>query len=349
MKVLVTGGAGFIGSHVAEYYAKKGWDVVVLDNLSRGETLPKADRRRDVVMYNWNYLGRFENIDLVRGDVRDAGTVERLVSDVDTVIHAAAQVAVTSSVRDPRTDFDVNTLGTFNVLEAARRAGTDPSIIYCSTNKVYGGNVNRIPVREEEERYVFDDPDYRRGIPETFPIDRCEHTPYGCSKLAGDLYAQDYARVYGLRTGVFRMSCVYGTRQFGNEDQGWVAHFTISTLRGMPLTIFGDGKQVRDVLYVGDLIRAFESFLVRCNSLKGEVFNIGGGVENTASLLELLDLLERLTGKRSRVIYDEWRPGDQKVYVSDVSKAREALGWVPRIGVEKGLKELTTWISNNIP
>lgn len=339
MKILVTGGAGFVGSHVSEYYAKKGDEVIVLDNLSRGETLKTADRRESSINYNWNHLKNVENIELAKGDIRKEDEIIKAVEGVDAVIHAAAQVAVTSSVNDPRMDFEINALGTFNVLEAARKSENDPAVVYCSTNKVYGENVNQVPVKEEGTRHVFDGID---GVPETLSIDLCEHTPYGCSKLAGDLYVQDYAELYGLKTAVFRMSCIYGTRQFGNEDQGWVAHFVISTVMGKPLTIYGDGKQVRDILYVSDLVRACDIFLE--SNKKSGVYNIGGGPKNTISLLELLDLLEEETGKRSEITFSTWRPSDQKVYISDITKAKKELGWEPKIEPKEGIKELIEWI-----
>jgi CDP-paratose 2-epimerase len=339
MKILVTGGAGFVGSHVSEYYAKKGDEVIVFDNLSRGETLKTADRRESSINYNWNHLKNIENIELVKGDIRKEDEIIKAAEGVDAVIHAAAQVAVTSSVNDPRMDFEINALGTFNVLEAARKSENDPAVVYCSTNKVYGENVNQVPVKEEDTRYVFDGID---GVPETLSIDLCEHTPYGCSKLAGDLYVQDYAELYGLKTAVFRMSCIYGTRQFGNEDQGWVAHFVISTVMGKPLTIYGDGKQVRDILYVSDLVRACDIFLE--SNKKSGVYNIGGGPKNTISLLELLDLLEEETGKRSEITFSTWRPSDQKVYISDITKAKKELGWEPKIEPKEGIKELIEWI-----
>jgi CDP-paratose 2-epimerase len=339
MKILVTGGAGFVGSHVSEYYAKKGDEVIVFDNLSRGETLKTADRRESSINYNWNHLKNVENIELVKGDIRKGDEIIKAAEGVDAVIHAAAQVAVTSSVNDPRMDFEINVLGTFNVLEAARKSKNDPAVVYCSTNKVYGENVNQVPVKEEDTRYVFDGID---GVPETLSIDLCEHTPYGCSKLAGDLYVQDYAELYGLKTAVFRMSCIYGTRQFGNEDQGWVAHFVISTVMGKPLTIYGDGKQVRDILYVSDLVRACDIFLE--SNKKSGVYNIGGGPKNTISLLELLDLLEEETGKRSEITFSTWRPSDQKVYISDITKAKKELGWEPKIEPKEGIKELIEWI-----
>ena len=342
-KVLVTGGAGFIGSHVAEFYAQKGCDVTVFDNLSRAQLLGKGNRN---IMYNWGYLKNYHNVKLVKGDITNLEQLEKACNDVEAIVHTAAQTAVTMSLTDPQTDFSTNTLGTFNVLEVARKSESNPAVIYCSTNKVYGDNVNKINIVENKTRYVFENK-FKNGIPETFPIDLCEHTPYGCSKLAGDLYVQDYSRTYGLKTAVFRMSCIYGTRQFGVEDQGWVAWFTIATITGTPITIYGNGKQVRDVLYVSDLVDAYDAFLQRRNELSGEVFNLGGGSENTLSLLELLDMLETLTGKRSKVIFSDWRPSDQKVYISNISKAKEKLGWTPKNSPKIGVEKLVNWFLEN--
>ncbi len=339
MKILVTGGAGFIGSHVAEYFSSKGDEVVAFDNLKRGEILG----RRMSIEHNVQFVRSLNNVSFIKGDIRDFSLLREVCKDVDVIVHAAAQVAVTTSLKNPREDFEINVLGTFNVLEAARL--NDCSIIYCSTNKVYGSNVNKIPLIEQEKRYKFADERFRNGIPEDFPTDMCElHTPYGCSKLAGDIYTQDYGHVYGLKTAVFRMSCIYGERQFGVEDQGWIAWFAIATLLNKPITIYGDGKQVRDVLYVKDLVKAFDLFLE--NNLRQEVFNIGGGPENTLSLLELLDLLEEITGVRSTVRYANWRLGDQKVYISDITRAKERLGWKikirPREGISKMIEGIRT-------
>ena len=344
--VLVTGGAGFVGSHAVEYYAERGASVTALDNLSRVETLETADQSRNTAAYNWEYLEReYPSVDLVRADIRDEERIEDMVEGHDAVVHTAGQVAVTASLSDPRNDFEVNAEGTFNVLEAARKADSDPAVVVASTNKVYGNNVNDVPVREAEHRYWYDDPDFEEGIPESLSIDGCEHTPYGTSKLAADLYVQDYAARNELRAAAFRMSCIYGPRQFGNEDQGWVAHFAISTVNGEPLTIFGDGKQVRDVLYVKDLIRAYDAFLSDPDD-KPAVYNMGGGSENTTSLLEFLDLLEAKTGERTDVTFDEWREGDQKVYVSDISRARERLGWEPRVDFDDGIERFLEWYEN---
>jgi len=340
--LVVTGGGGFVGSYTAQHFAKDGWKVLAFDNLSRTELLGGKPGPIPPT-YNWERLGRLEGVRRVQGDVRRPEDLKPVVEGADAIVHTAAQVAVTSSLADPRTDLEVNLLGTFNVLEAARRSRSEPRLIFCSTNKVYGDNVNRIPVREGDSRYVYDDPTYRNGIPTDFSIDACEHTPYGVSKLAADLYVQDFARTYGLKTAVFRMSCIYGEGQSGNEDQGWVAHFVISILKGRPLTIYGDGKQVRDVLHVRDLVRAFHAALQTDRAMRGGVFNIGGGPDNTASLLEIVHLMKRLTGKEAPLAFAEWRPGDQKVYISDITQAKDTFGWRPEIPPEDGVARLADW------
>ena len=339
--ILVTGGAGFVGSHVAEFYALGGHRVVVFDNLSRAQLLQRSEANS---RYNCTYLRRYPSVRMIEGDVRNLEQLESAVEGVDAVVHTAAQTAVTTSLKDPVTDFEVNALGTLNVLEAIRRSKGDVSLVGCSTNKVYGGNVNGIGIIEMDKRYSFLR-EYSKGVPEEFPIDRCEHTPYGCSKLAADAYIQDYAHTYGLRTAAFRMSCIYGERQFGVEDQGWLAWFTIATILGKPITIYGTGKQIRDVLYVGDLVRAFDAFIQG----KGDsgVFNIGGGPENALSLLELIDMLEGLTAKRPLLRFEGWRASDQKVYFSDISKAQRQLAWRPEVSPVEGVKKLVSWVQAN--
>lgn len=339
--LLVTGGAGFIGSHVVEYYAGRGWRVRVLDNLSRMRILGRSASER---LNNWDYVKSLDLVEAMPGDIRNADDVQRAVDGVDLIAHCAAQTAVTTSVVDPAQDFSTNLAGTFNVLEAARNSTRRPAIVFCSTNKVYGKNVNAVPIVASERRYSFG-ASLAHGVPETFGVDLCEHTPYGCSKLGADLYMQDYALLYGLKIGVFRMSCIYGTRQFGVEDQGWVAWFAIATLLGRPINIDGDGKQVRDTLYVTDLVRAYDAFVE--SDLPYGVFNVGGGPANTLSLLELLDLLEDATGKRSALAFRDWRPSDQKVYVSDIRKAAEQLSWTPQVAPREGVERVVAWVDEN--
>ena len=340
MKILVAGGAGFVGSHVAEHYAKQKNEVIVFDNLCRAKLLNKDEKNSK---YNWNYMEKNKNIKLVKGDIINYDEILQSSKNVDVIVHAAAQTAVTTSIVDPKQDFLTNALGTFNVLEAARKNDVK-TVVYCSTNKVYGENVNKINVIESDKKYDFEE-SFRKGINENFNIDLCEHTPYGCSKLTGDLYAQDYGHLYGIKTGVFRMSCIYGTRQFGVEDQGWVAWFTIATMLGKPITIYGDGKQVRDVLYVTDLVNIFDKFIG--SGKKSTVCNAGGGHKNTISLLELIDILKEITGKESKISFSEWRPSDQKVYISDISKAEKELNWEPKISPKEGVKKLVDWVNQN--
>lgn len=342
--ILITGGAGFIGSHAAEYFARNGWRVTVLDNLSRPEVRGLGVNTR---LYNWNYLSQFPNVFRVRGSVLNSVLLTRLVKDSRVVLHAAGQVAVTSSLTDPVTDFKTNALGTFNVLEASRKSGSVNTLLFCSTNKVYGENVNSIPVISTQTRYQFGKSKYLTGIAEDFSTDNCKHSPYGASKLSADTYVQEYGMTYGLKTGVFRMSCIYGDRQFGSEDQGWVAHFILSVMSNRPITIYGDGKQVRDVLYVDDLVKAYDAFIHRSNS--SIVVNMGGGNLNKTSLLDLLKLIEKKTGRVPRLKFSDWRNSDQKIYVSDISKAQRLLKWSPTIPLSEGVDNLIGWASTLKP
>ena len=340
MKILITGGAGMVGSHAAEFYALKGHDVTVLDNLMRSK-LFGYDRKS--VEYNWNYLAGYKNIKRVLGDIREEKDLKKVFTkDVDAVIHTAGQPGVGFSIDNPREDYSINAFGTFNVLEHVRKVSPRAAFVYCSTNKVYGENVSNLPLRETDKRYSFRNV---KGISESFNIDLAAHTPYGVSKYAGDIYTQEYAYAYGIKACVFRMSCIYGTRQFGFEDQGWLAHFIISNITDRPVTIYGNGKQVRDVLYVEDLIGAFDLFIR--SDIKTGVFNVGGGADNTISLLEFIEMVQKNTGKKMKMNFDNWRPSDQRVYVSDVSKIKNTLGWNPKIGLGKGIKKLVAWIGAN--
>ncbi|MFP8952156.1 NAD-dependent epimerase/dehydratase family protein [Natrialbaceae archaeon A-arb3/5] len=344
--VLITGGGGFIGSHVAEYYADRDTSVTVMDNLSREESYTECQSFDSITTYNWNHLqSEYPEIEFVKGDLRDAELVEELADGCDGIVHTGGQVAVTVSLADPRTDFEANALGTFNVLEAARKSSTDTAVVFASTNKVYGSNVNEIPVRETESQYWYDHAEFEAGVPESLSIDGCTHTPYGTSKLAADLYVQDYNQRNEVNAAVFRMGCIYGPRQFGTEDQGWIAHFAISALRDDPITIYGNGKQVRDVLYVTDLVRAYDAFL-QAPSERSGVYNIGGGPGHTTSLLEFLTLLEDELGSDIDISFEEWREGDQYVYVSDISRARDRLNWDPKIDFETGVRRLLDWLKS---
>jgi CDP-paratose 2-epimerase len=340
MKILVTGGAGMVGSHTAEYYAKKGCDVIALDNLMRSR-LFECDKKS--VEYNWNYLKKYKNIKRVVGDVRNPKDLARVMEKgLKAVIHTAGQPGVGFSIDDPSEDYSINAFGTFNVLEHVRKICPGAVFVYCSTNKVYGENVSNLRLKEEKTRYSFTG---MKAINEKFPVDLTPHTPYGVSKYVGDIYAQEYAHTYGIRTGIFRMSCIYGTRQFGFEDQGWLAHFIISNIMGRPVTIYGDGKQVRDVLYVEDLVRAYDMFIG--SGRDTEVFNIGGGVSNTISLLEFMKMIEKETGRQMKMSFSDWRPSDQKVYVSDIGKIGKELGWRPAVSAANGIVRLIEWVGSN--
>ncbi|HKB06306.1 MAG TPA: GDP-mannose 4,6-dehydratase [Gemmataceae bacterium] len=331
-RILVTGGAGFVGSNLVNALLRDGHHVTVFDALQRRGTEHNLDWLRER-----HPGGRLR---FIRGNVRDFAELSAAAADADVICHLAGQVAVTTSVEDPRTDYEVNALGTFNLLEAARLGGRRPVVVFTSTNKVYGG-MDDTAVVERDTRYEYSDLPF--GVPETQPLDF--HSPYGCSKGAADQYVRDYYRIYGLRTVVFRMSCIYGPRQFGNEDQGWVAHFLIAALTGKPITIYGDGKQVRDILYVDDLVRAFRLAIERIDVAAGQVFNIGGGPDNTMSVwAEFRELLADLKGEKVPARFGDWRPGDQPCYVSDIRKAKEVLGWEPKIDRETGVSKLWDWV-----
>jgi CDP-paratose 2-epimerase len=340
-KVVVTGGAGFIGFHTAQALLKDGCQVTVVDNLSRGRSSQQGNESAGKV--HWATLQSLPNVTAVTLDVRDSGALKSMMNDVDAIVHTAGQVAVTSSLINPQEDLEVNLLGTFNLLEAVRKSNSSPRMVFCSTNKVYGNNVNGIPIREFPSRYAYSGTEFEQGISEGFSVDHTQHTPYGTSKLAADLYFQDYAWTYGLKSTVFRMSCIYGENQQGTEDQGWVAHFVRSAVRRRPIQIYGDGKQVRDILHVSDLVRAFKAVLFRGGKSGGEVFNIGGGVENTISLLELVGILGDSVGSSIELRFGPWRDGDQRVYVSDIRKAMRQLDWSPQVVPSAGIARLLEW------
>ncbi len=332
MRALVTGGIGFIGTNLSHRLLCEGREVTLFDNISRAGVQENLD---------WLRAQHHDRMLFIEGDVRDFKAVENAMHGADVVFHLAAQVAVTTSVVNPLNDFSINAQGTLNVLEAARQRKPMPVVLYTSTNKVYGG-LEHLRVVERPTRYEFEN--LPHGVPETCTLDF--HSPYGCSKGAADQYVHDYHRIYGLPTIVFRMSCIYGPHQCGNEDQGWVAHFALTGLRGGHLTIFGDGKQVRDLLYVDDLV---ELMLRACTNIErtaGQVYNVGGGPKNMTSVwAELGEPLARLIGRTPSVEYAEFRPGDQRVYVSDIRKAQQHLGWVPKIGLMEGLQRMVEQLS----
>lgn len=336
-RYLITGGAGFIGSNYVDRLLGEGKQVTIYDNLSR------AGAESNLAWLREKHGA--DSFVLVTGDVRDEELLTAAARGAEVIAHLAGQVAVTTSVVEPREDFEINALGTFNMLEAARLSGSDPIVLYASTNKVYGG-MEDVEIAEEDSRYSY--VDLPQGVGEAYPLDF--HSPYGCSKGAGDQYVRDYARIYGLRTVVFRQSCIYGPRQFGIEDQGWVAWFIIATVLGKPITIFGDGKQVRDMLHVYDLVNVYQAAVNHIDTAAGQVYNIGGGAANTLSIWrEFGAMLEELRGEAIPVGWDDWRPGDQRVIVCDISKAEKELGWKPKIGVGEGVRQLYAWVTENRP
>ena len=331
----ITGGAGFIGSNYVSRLLERGEKVAIYDNLSR------AGAPRNLAWLREKFGDTA--FKLTVGDVRDAALLTVASREADVIIHLAAQVAVTTSVVKPREDFEINAQGTFNMLEAARLNDRKPVLLYASTNKVYGG-MEDVEVVEDATRWRY--ADLPLGCPETQPLDF--HSPYGCSKGAGDQYVRDYARIYDLPTIVLRQSCIYGPRQFGVEDQGWVAWMIIAAVTGHPLTIYGDGKQIRDVLHVDDLLNAYDASIEKISTVRGQVFNLGGGPDNTMSIwTEFGPLLEKLLGKPVLVKRGDWRPGDQKVFVADIRKAGRDLGWTPRISVKEGVGRLFNWVREN--
>lgn len=331
--VLITGGAGFVGTNLAHRLLSQGQQVVLYDNLSR----PGVEKNLEWLQETHGSL-----VSLRKADIRDFDSLQAAVRGVSQVFHFAAQVAVTTSLLEPFLDFEINARGTLNLLEAIRRQAEPPPLIFTSTNKVYG-HMAEVKLRERDGRYEPELQGLRRiGFSEERPLHF--HSPYGCSKGAACQYVQDYARTFGLKTVVFRMSCIYGPHQFGTEDQGWVAHFLIKALENSPITIYGDGKQVRDILFVEDLVDAFLAAQEHMESIHGDVFNIGGGPANTISLLELLKAIGELNSFAPRLHFSDWRTADQQYYVSDTRKFSQATGWKPKVGVRDGVAALYHWL-----
>ncbi|HSP08600.1 MAG TPA: GDP-mannose 4,6-dehydratase [Candidatus Dormibacteraeota bacterium] len=317
-RLLVTGGAGFLGVNAAVHFIEKGWHVTLLDNLSR----PGTERN-----LNWLLTRHPTEATFIKEDVRNAGALAEHVKDQDAILHLAGQVAVTTSLVDPNTDFDVNARGTLNVLEAVRLHNREAPLVFASTNKVYGKLEHN-----------------NGACKETQPIDF--HSPYGCSKGAADQYVRDYARCFQMNTVVLRQSCIYGAHQYGTEDQGWVAHFVHSILNGRALTIYGDGSQVRDLLDARDLSALYATVIEKIGQTRGEIYNVGGGTENQRNLLEVIRQIGELTNTKPQYTFADWREGDQAYYVSDISKAKNDLGWEPRIPFGRGLNDLIQWASS---
>jgi CDP-paratose 2-epimerase len=317
-RILITGGAGFLGVNAALHMITEGWHTTLLDNLSRPGT------ERNLKWLNSRYPS---DTTFIKEDVRNASALIDHVKNQDAILHLAGQVAVTTSLTDPNTDFDVNARGTLNVLEAARLHNPEAPFVFASTNKVYG---------KLDHSNV--------ACKETQPIDF--HSPYGCSKGAADQYVRDYARCFHMNTVVLRQSCIYGSHQYGTEDQGWVAHFVHSILNDRPLTIYGDGLQVRDLLDARDLSALYVAVIDGIDKTRGEIYNVGGGPPNQRNLLEVIDQIGELTHKKPEVSFADWREGDQTYYVSDITKVKRDLGWEPQVPFDQGLKDLVGWASS---
>jgi CDP-paratose 2-epimerase len=334
MRYLIFGGAGFIGSNYSEFLLKENYEITIIDNLSR------LTSRKNI-----EYLtSKYSNLNFIYGDIRsDFQTIRDYVERSDVVINLAAQVAVTTSLKDPRTDFDINILGTFNILESIRMFNPNVKFIFASTNKVYG-DLGLLKKVETDQSYHFDP--HIKGISEAQPLEL--YSPYGCSKGAADQYVLDYSRSYGLNTTVVRQSCIYGKMQYGIEDQGWVAWFTIASMQNKPLTIYGNGKQVRDILYCDDLINLYQRIIENSDISKGQAYNAGGGVENSISLLELIDVLKIKLKKPISYKFDKTRIGDQPIFISDNSKAQAELNWKPNKNISQGLDSMIEWLTENI-
>ena len=331
--ILVTGGAGFLGTNICEALATRGRQVVIFDNLSRPRVSENA---------RWLRMRHPQNLHVITGDVRDQTAVTEAVKGAAGVIHLAAQVAVTTSVVKPVEDFEINARGTLNLLEAVAHHCPEVPVLFASTNKVYGKLIGDDGFHRSGDRYVPSDPTRADGFSEKTPLSF--YSPYGCSKGVADQYVLDYARIFGLKTCVFRMSCLYGPHQYGNEDQGWLAHFLISAVLGRPIAIYGDGYQVRDALYVDDAVAAYLLAFDNIDLVSGRAFNLGGGPANAISLRELLRHLKDIAGRPPVVSYHPWRPGDQRWYISNTGQVAQALGWKARIDVEAGLRSLSEWV-----
>ncbi|NLP02889.1 MAG: SDR family NAD(P)-dependent oxidoreductase [Fibrobacter sp.] len=330
-KVVVTGGAGFIGTNLCHRLASDGYQVLLYDNLSR-----KGSEKN----LKWLIDTHGSSIQARIADVRDQKALREALDGAQRVYHFAAQVAVTRSLDDPLEDFEINLRGTVNVLEILREAENPPFLLFTSTNKVYG-RLGDLQLIKENTRYRVPDNSFS-GIGESRLLDF--HSPYGCSKGGADQYVIDYARTFGIPATVFRMSCIYGPHQFGNEDQGWVAHLLFRAVEKEPITIYGDGRQVRDLLFIDDLVEAFLNAYERREKCAGEAFTIGGGIKNTLSILELLESIKKLHGDVPNMVFAPWRTGDQKFYVSDLSKFHKLTGWEPSVGTLEGISRLYRWI-----
>jgi len=355
-KILITGGLGFIGHHLAIKLFQKGHKITVLDNLSRPITVISDPLNPINKNFNWEYLEEFyPEIKKEIIDIRDIEKITNIIENFkpEIIIHAAGQTSAVDSIENPRFDFDNNTIGLFNVLNSAKESNIVRDFLYISTNKVYGHNVSKTPLIEGKTRYIPEKKNFK-GFSETLSIDHSIHTPYGISKLTGDLYVQEFGKIYDMKNTVFRLSCIYGDQQFGIHGQGFISYMFLNAISGKPIQIYGNGKQVRDILYIDDLSDLVERYLSSTIGLnpkifnqKSRVYNIGGGINSTISLLELVGKFESILGKKLKTEFSNWRLGDQKLYISDITKIYSDIGWKPNIYPEIGIKRLTKWIEAN--
>ncbi|WP_371803539.1 NAD-dependent epimerase/dehydratase family protein [Candidatus Lokiarchaeum ossiferum] len=356
--ILITGGLGFIGSHIAVRAMKQGYHVCVADNLSRPTSLQNNNIEKIKFFTKNLFEDKYPSIRIYIEDICKKETLQQIFEEIQPsiIIHAAGQTSAIDSISNPEFDFQNNVIGLFNTLECCRQSLNRTTFIYFSTNKVYGTAPNNVSLTEGDLRYFPSNPK-TMGIAENSSIDQTKHTPYGISKLTGDLYVQEYGKLYNMDTCVFRLSCIYGDRQFGFEEQGWVSHFVIQALLDKEITIYGNGKQVRDILYIDDLVDLVMTYFQKMENSESQefldqdankVFNVGGGKENTISLLELIDIIEDQLGKKIKLSSQIWRPADQKYYVTDISKVSKAFSWQPQIDALKGLKNLIVWTQNHI-
>lgn len=348
--ILITGGAGFIGSHIADYVANReeSFNIILIDNFARAQFFNQISK--DQIENNIGKLQNYSNLQFYEQDVKNPNFIKELFQryNFDIIFHTASQTAVTYSVKNPYIDYLNNLDATINLLEQIRKTSTNPKLFYFSSNKVFGNRINDFDLLETQSRYEFKNKNFK-GISEDFPVDQTHHSPYGASKLCSDLYIQEYGFTYGLDFIILRMSCIYGPRQLGIEAQGWVAHIIKNALHKKSIRIFGNGKQVRDILYISDLINCIEALLR--SEKKREIFCIGGGINNTISLLELIAILENLLNQRIKYQFHSWREADQKIFISDIRKAQKTLNWTPKISPEKGIKKVIKWykeINNSI-
>jgi len=334
--ILVTGGLGFIGSHIADYFVAQNVsnNIILVDNYARSLFFNEISKRQ--IQNNLTLLQKHNNIKFYEKDIKDINFLKKLFQkfDFDLIFHTAGQTAVSYSIDNPYIDYQNNFFASINLLETIRKSKSNPKLIYFSSNKVFGDNVNNLKMLEKETRYEFQDPEFK-GIPESFPVDHCQHSPYGISKLCSDLYIQEYGYTFELDFIIFRMSCIYGPQQLAVEAQGWINHLILNAIKDKTINIYGNGKQVRDILYISDLISIIKSLTHK--NVKNKVYCIGGGYKNTISILELIELLENLLKKKIQYNFHKWRIADQKIYISDIKKASKELDWSPKISPKEGV------------